>query len=107
MPSLLYLDVSMLIVQVFQRYRLVATHPNKVRSFSVATVHTAAENVGREARRVGRHTGYTRVSKSGDDGEVEASWERCTHDGGNERQETGWQQELSDGESVRQRRTSA
>ena len=80
MSSLLSFDLSMLTVQVSQQQRLVAIHPNKVKSFSAVTVHTtAAENVGPEARIVGRHKGRTRVSKSGDDGEVNVCWERCTH----------------------------
>ena len=70
----------MLTVQVSQQHRLVAMHPNKVKLFSAVTVHTtAAENMGPESRRVGRHRGHTRVSKGGDDEEVEVFWERCTH----------------------------
>ena len=70
----------MLTVQVSQQHRLVAMHPNKVRLFSAATVHTAAaENGGLVAMRVGRLGGHTRVRKNGDDGEVEACWECCTH----------------------------
>ena len=80
MRSLLYLDLSMLTVQVSQQHPLVALHLNKVNSFSAVTVHTtAAENVGPESRRVGRHKGHTRVIKSGDDGEVKVCWERSTH----------------------------
>ena len=76
MRSLLSFDVSVLI----QQHRLVTMHPNKVRSFSPAIVHTAAvENGEPEARPVRRLGGHTRVSKNGDDGEVEACRECCTH----------------------------
>ena len=47
-------------------------HPNKAKSCP------AAENVGPEARRVEMLGGYTRVSQSFDDGEVEALWECYT-----------------------------
>ena len=73
----------MLTVQACEQYRLVVVHPNRVKSFPAATVpevkklrHTAAaENAGPEARRGGMLGGHTRVSKSVDDGEVEAWWE--------------------------------
>ena len=108
MRSLLYLDLSMLTVQVSQQHPLVALHLNKVNSFSAVTVHTtAAENVGPESRRVGRHKGHTRVIKSGDDGEVKVCWERSTHYVGQRRHEPGIQLEVSDGDSARQRRTTA
>ena len=47
-------------------------HPNKAKPCP------AAENVGTEARRVEMLRGYTRVSQSFDDGEVEALWECYT-----------------------------
>ena len=54
----------MLTVQVCQQRRLVAMHPNKAKSFSVATVHTtAAENMEPEARRVGMFGGHTQKIK--------------------------------------------
>ena len=70
----------MLTVQVCQQHRQVAMHPNKAKSFSAATVHTAAaENVGSEARKVGMITGNTRARKCVYDGELEACWKCCTH----------------------------
>ena len=67
----------MLTVQACQQHRLAAMHPNKAKSFPVDTVAkswytTAAENVGPEARIVGMLGRDTRLSKSVDDGEVEA-----------------------------------
>ena len=76
----------MLTVQACQQLRLAVIHPNKEKSFPAATVPAvakfwytaAAENVGFEARRGGKLGGYTRVSKSVDDAEVEAWWEYRT-----------------------------
>ena len=63
----------MLTVQVCQQHRLVAMPPNKAKSVSASTVHTAAaENVGPAARRVGMLGGLSRVRKRVDDGELEA-----------------------------------
>ena len=70
---------SMLTVHACQQHRLVVMQPNKAKSFPAATVwYTAAvENVVPKARKVGMLGGHTRVSKSADDGEVEACWECC------------------------------
>ena len=64
--------------------------PNKAKSFPAATVwYTAAvENVVPKARKVGMLGGHTRVSKSADDGEVEACWECCAPN-----TPEGWRQE--------------
>ena len=51
--------------------------PNRLTAATVWYT-AAAENVGPEARRVGMLGGRTRVTKSVDDGVVEACWECCT-----------------------------
>ena len=70
----------MMVVQACRQHRLVVMQPNKAKSFLAATVSwysAATVNVGPEARRVGMLRDHTRVSKSTDDGEVEACWEYC------------------------------
>ena len=71
----------MLTVQACQQHRLAVIHPNKAKSFSAATVPAVAKlghrrrgKRGPEARRGEMLEG--RVSKSVDDGEVEA-WREC------------------------------
>ena len=69
----------MLTVQASQQHRLVVMPPNKAKSYPAATVSAVAKlghrrrgNVGPEARRGGMLGGHTHVSRSVDDGEVEA-----------------------------------
>ena len=85
----------MLTVQACQQHRLAVMPPNKAKSFPAANVPAVAKlrdrrrgNVEPETTRGGMLGRHTRVSKSIDEGEVEAWWECRTQRVGRTKEKT-------------------